>query len=343
MKKRIKEQREKTKETKEKQDKKVVEAPKKKKSEEYVMKKNSGMRVLRIIFWVMLIFFFVKGVAGIFKTDTQKQAEQLIQNFKDQYNDFTSENAEIMAFAQNFTKEYLTYTYRGEDDYKKRLKPYVVSSMLTGNLVDCSANAEAKYVQAYRIEDYTEKQKDVYVVAEVLYSKSVLSEDGQTYTNKESQNTVTLRVPIYVNGGSFIIEDIPLMVEDQSIYAQNYNVNPYSGNVVSDVKAANIKTSVENFLKAYFEQDESVIDYYLGTNSDKEKFCGLKGRFTFVGIEKIDSYIDASGGIVSIVEFKIQDIENGAKMYQKINLSMTESGGKFYIQDINLRAANLKK
>ncbi|MGN1204243.1 MAG: conjugal transfer protein [Lachnospiraceae bacterium] len=323
-----------------KKDKKPPKAAKPK-TEEYIMKKNTGMKVLRTIFWIMLIFIFIRGVASIFKTDTQKQAEQLIQNFKDQYNDFTSENAEIMAFAQNFTKEYLTYETREEEEYKSRLKPYVTSGLLTGSLVDCTADAEAGYVQAYRIEDYTEDQKDVYVFAEVYYTSRSLNEDGQTYTTSETKNTVTLRVPVYVKGGSYIIEDLPLMVDDESIYIPEYKTEPYYGNAVSDEKAAAIKTSVENFLKAYFEQDESVINYYLGSDSDKEKFSGLNGRFSFVNIEKIDSYLDSHNNIVCIVEFKIKDTENNVKMLQKINLSMTESGGKFYIQDINLRTGNL--
>ena len=59
------------------------------KTEEYIMKKNTGMKVLRVLFWIILIFIFIRGVASIFKTDTQKEAEQLIQDFKDQYNDYT--------------------------------------------------------------------------------------------------------------------------------------------------------------------------------------------------------------------------------------------------------------
>ena len=329
------------KDSKKKPDRQPKAKAAKPKTEEYIMKKNTGMKVLRVLFWIILIFIFIRGVASIFKTDTQKEAEQLIQDFKDQYNDYTSENAEIMAFAQNFTKEYLTYENRKEEEYKSRLKPYVASGLLTGSLVDCTADAEAGYVQAYRIEDYTEEQKDVYVFAEVCYTGRSLNEDGQTYTTRETKNTVTLRVPVYVKAGSYIIEDLPLMVEDESIYVPEYKTEPYYGNAVSDEKASAIKTSVENFLKAYFEQDESVINYYLGSDCDKQKFTGLNGRFSFENIEKISCYQDTHNNIVCIVEFKIKDAENNVKMLQKINLSMTESGGKFYIQDINLRTGNL--
>lgn len=35
--------------------------PKKPKSEDYVMKKNNGIKMLRIILWIMLGFVFVRG------------------------------------------------------------------------------------------------------------------------------------------------------------------------------------------------------------------------------------------------------------------------------------------
>lgn len=316
----------------------------KEKTEEYILKKNTGMKVARVLFWIILIFIFVRGILSIFKTDTQKQAEELIRNFKAEYSDFTSQNAEIMAFAQNFCKEYMTYSKNGEDDYKNRLTPYVSSGFLaSGNVVDFTASAEAEYVQAYRIEDYSDNQKDVYVNAEVRYESRLLNDDGQTYTTKESRRTLTLRVPVYVKGGSYVVEEIPLVVADESIYLPDYAAAAYYGNAVSDEKTAAIKTSVENFLKAYLEQDESVINYYLSNTCDKAEFTGLQGRFTFYSIEKINCYTDEAGDILCIVEFQIMDAENGVKMIQKINLSMSENGGKFYINDMNVRTGNLTK
>lgn len=329
-------------ETEGKPKKKGREKKTKEKTEGYILKKNTGMKVARTLFWIMLIFIFTKGVLSIFKTDTQKQAEELIRNFKAEYNDFTSQNAEIMAFAQNFSREYLTYTQRGEDDYKKRLKPYVSSAfMASSGMIDFTASAAADYVQAYRIDDYSENQKDVYVIAEVCYENRMLNDDGQTYTTRESKRTLTLRVPVYVKGGSYVVEEIPLMVADESVYLSDYVIEAYYGTATNEEKTAAIKTSVENFLKAYLEQDESVINYYLSNTCDKADFTGLQGRFTFYSIEKISCYTDESGNILCIVEFQIKDAENGVKMLQKINLSMSENGGKFYINDMNVRTGNL--
>ena len=39
--------------------------------------------------------------------------------------------------------------------------------------------------------------------------------------------------------------------------------------------------AVTSFLKAYYEQDETVIDYYLSQDADRSKFIGLDGRYTF--------------------------------------------------------------
>lgn len=334
---------EKTKKKKAPKEKPVKEKknrPKKEKSEQYIMRKNTGMKVLRCIFWIMLIFVFVRGVVTIFEPDTEDKAEQMIREFKEGYSEFTNQNTEVMAFAQNFAKEYLTYAAKGEEDYKKRLQPYVTSAFLNSDLISFSSTATATYTAAYRIEEYSASQADVYVLAEVEYKSRILEEDGQTYTEKTNKNQVTLRVPVYMSDGNYIVENLPLMVDD-SVYLDKYAVQDYYGTPLDSDEVVAVETSVANFLKAYFEQDESVINYYLASSADKEKFAGLDGRFSFSAIEEIRCYQEPGSNIVCLVSFEIQDSENKATMLQKVNLSVQEAGGKYYIKSMDTRTGNL--
>lgn len=324
---------------KEEKPEKAKERVKKEKSKQYVMKKNTGMKVLRIILWLMLTFVFLRGIAAIFKPDKEEAVNQMISEFKENYNDFTSLNDEAMAFAQNFVREYLTYEIKGEEEYKNRLQPYVASGFFNSGAVnDFTATAEAVYVQAYRMEDYTDAQKDVYVLAKVAYTTRTLQED-QTYTTSTSTNQIVLKVPIYCEKGAYVVESLPLVVSD-SVAIEKYAVSEYYGNSLPDAQAEAIKTSVENFLKAYFEQDASVINYYLASSADKDEFTGLDGRFTFAGIDSIKSY-QGESGIICLVEFKIKDTQNNAKLLQKVNFSIQENGGKYYIKSMDTRTGNL--
>lgn len=325
-------------------DKLVKEKPIKEKKEHskgYVLRKNTVMKVLRVVVWVMLTFIFIRGVLDIFEPEKDDEVKQLIQNFKEEYSEFSNQNAEVMSFAQNFVREYLTYEARKKDDYNKRLKPYVSTSMLNSEVNDLSKSATAIYVQAYRIEEYSSNQMDVYVLAEVEYTTRILEEDGQTYTERKSLSQMELSVPVYVKDGFYVVENVPLMVSD-TVNLEKYSIEDYYGTSVDSTKTEAIETSVTNFLKAYYEQEDSVINYYLSPEADKSKFTGLRGRFKFLEIDSILCYQGVGGEIIGIVKYQIQDAENEAMLLQEVNLSIKESGGKYYINSMGARTGNLQ-
>ena len=221
------------------------------------------------------------------------------------------------------------------------MKPYVSSSFLNSEMNDFTKSATASYVQAYRVEEYSATQLDVYVLADVEYSTRSLGEDGKTYTTEITRSQVELSVPVYAAGGKYIVENIPLIVSD-AVNVEQYITEEYYGTGMSAEATKAVETSVGNFLKAYLEQEESVINYYLSAEADKEHFTGLDGRFEFMEIEKLVCYQETSGSdIITLVEYIIRDTENDAKLLQKINLSMEESGGKYYIKSMNTRTGNL--
>lgn len=309
------------------------------KADGYVMKKNASLKILRVVLWAMIGFIFFKGVLSCFQRDRADEVDAMIRNFKANYSQFTGENEEVMAFAQNFAREYLTYTARGEEDYKNRLKDYVATNFFNESTQDFTASAEAVYVQAYRMEDYTGSQKDVYVQAEVEYTRRLL-QDGISYTEEVTRQPVTLKVPIYCNKGTYVVESLPLMVSDSVL--EKYAAEEYYGSSLTDTESEKIKGAVDNFLKAYCEQDESVIDYYLDASADRTVFAGLNGRFTYQGITDMKCYRDTTGDIVCLVKFKVQDIGNDVKLLQKINLVIEQSGDRYYVKEMNARIGNLK-
>lgn len=324
-----------------------VKKPKKPKTEEYVLKKNTTMRILRVVLWVMLIFIFVKGIISIFqKEDGIDEVNAIISNFRQEFSVVKDENEELLSFAQNFGREYLTYRVGEKDDYIERIREYTSSTVYNNNnLVDFKANAICRYINAYRKEEYAAGQYDVYVYAVVEYEKQVLNEDGQTYTTEVIQEETTMIVPVYAAAGSYVVEDIPLFVKD-SIAADSYAVQGYSGGMaLSDAaKVETIRTSITNFLTAYYSAEQSVIDYYLASTSDRNKFVGLNGRYSFEYVDNINCYQNADGSVLAVTCFIIKDSMNEVQLYQEFNVLLMEdqSSGRYYILDMNTRSKNIR-
>lgn len=99
-------------------EKKVV---KKEKDDTYVMKKNTGMKILRALLWIILFFIFFRGVIQIIKPDKVSEISKIINEFKEEQKNNGDHEEELMRYAQDFVKEYLTYTKSGEEEFKKRI------------------------------------------------------------------------------------------------------------------------------------------------------------------------------------------------------------------------------
>ena len=46
------------------------------------LRKNTLLRIGRALLWIMLIFFFVRGIIVTFRPDTLTEAQQVISDFK---------------------------------------------------------------------------------------------------------------------------------------------------------------------------------------------------------------------------------------------------------------------
>ena len=133
------------------------------------LRKNTLLCVGRAILWIMLIFFFVRGVIVTFRPDTLTEAQQVISDFRKELVTEKKLNNEVLSFAQNFVYEYLTYTAGEEKDYKERLKQYITTTSNVSDTEIYKGAQKAVYVQAYRMDQLDKEHFDVYVLAEVQY------------------------------------------------------------------------------------------------------------------------------------------------------------------------------
>lgn len=315
--------------------KKVVIQSQKEKDAAYIMKKNIGMKVLRVIFWFMLATVFLRGAYEILKPTKVTEITTIINDFKREQKIVGDHPEEIMKFAQDFVKEYLTYEQSGEADFKNRIKPYVSKriSNLSG-IYSFKNTAEAAYVNAYRKEEYAQNQYDVFVQAKVKYN--IKSQDTDEIAEKVEN--CTLKVPVTLTDQGYCIEGLPLFVSDKRL---DESYNPQEAVPGTEIDSKEIEPAISNFLDAYYSQDQSMINYLLAPNADQSKFLGLAKRYLFEKIETIHTYQTETGEIICLLKVKIQDAVNEETIYQEFNVKIIREGDKYYIQDINSKITTI--
>ena len=101
------------------ENKKLEKKRSKPKPDVYDMKKNTGMKVLRCVLWIMLTFIFLKGAWQIVKPDQVSEVNSIISRFKEEQRRTGDSPEEVQSFAQDFVREYLSYSNRGSADFKE--------------------------------------------------------------------------------------------------------------------------------------------------------------------------------------------------------------------------------
>lgn len=319
-----------------------LQFPEKKQKAKPVLHQDTVMKVARIIFWALLLFIFIKGVVHMLTPSADAdEVRQMLNDFKAQYENNSQENEGVYSFAQNFVKEYLTYSNDYEEEYKERIKQYVTDELYSKELLDFKGNSEVTYVEAYKKEQYSENQVDVYVVADVQYAIQQISEDGENYDTLIKTGTSIVKVPVYIRNNKYVVEDIPEFINDD-MKLENHESQEYAAERITDEnEIESVEEFLNNFFKAYYEEDQSVIDYYIKQGIE-ENFIGLQGRYLFVEISELRLYQDAEEN-TAITFIKVKDSVNDATLSQSMNLKLQKDGDRYYITDINTKTINLKE
>lgn len=303
----------------------------KNKDDAYTMKKNTGLKVMRFVFWLMLIFVFGRGLYQIVRPQKETELRSLIETFKQEQQSIGDAPEEVMRFAEDFAKEYLTYKHSGEQDFKQRIGPFVTKRIYNmANIYSFKHAARATYVNAYRKEEQNGTY-DIYVNAEVAYDKG---EQGIEYGNS------TLKIPVQVSEFGYCVIGLPLYVQDNRLDTTYTLQETTFGSEIDNTK---ITLAVNNFLEAYYEQDQSMINYLLTSDADKDNFIGISKRYTFIKIEKLKAYQDVTtDSIRCIAKILILDSVNEEEIYQELNLTLIEKDDKYYVKEINTKITGLQ-
>ncbi len=318
----------------------ALEELKKDKEKLYQLRKNRFLRVIRFFLWAMLIIIFVRGVVVSLKPDQSAEINKTIEDFKVELREYREQNNEIMAFAENFAYEYLTYTKNGESDYINRLSKYALKSVYDNEL-DFDNSAQVVYTQAYKQREYTKNQIDVYVLVDIEYTYRVATEEKDKIVEEKERKATILKVPVAVLNNRYVVENTPLFVNDD-IKLNDYQKTEYRGVEISQEQSKQINEALANFFSAYYEGEQNVINYFLAPEAIKEDFVGLNGRMKFNKITSSRYYLldDKSENILALLTVTIEDL-NSVKLAQNFNLTIVKKDDQYYVKGINARNSNL--
>lgn len=310
------------------------------KSKESKLNRTTGLKIARIVIWAILVFIFIRGTLNLIRPDPVSAMQKQEKNFM---NEISSSNAlenRAFSFAQNFAKDYMTHIPKDDDSYKQRLLKYMPQDLADSIKFDDSDYTTVLYSQAYDIKKYSGNQYDVFVYLRVQYripDKNIPQVDPNNIQYTTSENDVYLDVPIAYSN-NFVVEDVPSVAAPQlKGYIQT---NTYNGDSAADNINSDVQSDLNQFFKAYYEQNQTQVDYFLDLDNGQQ-VNALNGRYKFNNIDKITTYNTNTQNVyLAVVEFNVQDV-NGNLLPQKFNVKITKKDRKYYINQLNTRSVDI--
>lgn len=298
--------------------------------------KRSPIRFVRVLLWIVIVFIFIRGTVTLVRGDQvleiKKQEKKFLQEMKDE----RAIDSKALSFAESFVNEYFQFSSEEEkEEYLARLSSYINPKIENDIIIPNECWVD--YVQAYDLKTYTDNQVDVYVYAIVVKKVPEDPNNPDKSKMKYESEDVYLKVPIYYDkNNNLLVEDIPSIVGKPD--NAKYPNNTLDLSTVSGTQASEIKSSIEEFLKAYYEANQKQVDYFL-LEPGSIKTASNKDIYKYESIEAIEAYELSDDRFLVTVKYKITDY--GVETRQKNNFIIAYQDDKYMIKEMNARITNI--
>lgn len=273
----------------------------------------------KILLWIMISFIALKGAADILMGNTITKQKQALESYMEEISSEEQIKTGAMSFAEEFTREYLTFDGELGSDYETRLAVYTAN----GLRIESPDKGDAVSVVAANAVSITFADKqhvDVTVAVEIKTGQRV--------------NKINIMVPVATKGGMYAVDEYPQIVpkaETADIAAAQTAIE---GTEVSNAEKDAIEPIIESFLKTYYDGSENELMYFLTENSRVKK--GIGGAVKFDEIDSFQAFYSASEGIY-VIDVKIKVQNSGVLLPQHLYLQAKQEGDRYYIMDIRTR------
>jgi len=316
----------------------------------YKIRKTAFMTFFRVILWGFLAFIFLKGVIVSLRPDAAGEALKVVEGFKQELSGYKELDSELLAFAENFTVEYLTYVADDVNGYRERLTKYAVPYVANTAVNDFVIGSQSRtlYVNAYKKEAYTETQTDVYVLADIEYTTTEIIVKGMNEPSETVVHTgtrqVILIIPVAYSQNRYIVEDLPVYTSDD-MKLNSYTPAEFLNKQVDESTQAAVLSYLSDFFGAYYGEKQSIIDNYLAPTADKSRFTGLGGLLTFWKIDDVSKVYypndEDKTPLKALVTLTATD-QIGNTVKQTYTVTVIERDGRYYVQQLETRINNIK-
>ncbi len=273
----------------------------------------------KILLWIMISFIAVKGAVDIVMGNTITKQQQALEIYMEEISTEEQIKTGAMSFAEEFSREYLTFDGELGSDYETRLAGYT-SNDLRIESPDKGAAVSVIAANAVSITFVDKQHVDVTVAVETKIGQRI--------------NKLDIMVPVATKGGLYVVDEYPQIVpkaETADISASQISIE---GTEVSNAERDDLEPIVESFLKTYYGGSESELMYFLTQDSKVKR--GIEGTVKF---DAIDSFraIYSTAEDVYVIDVKIKVQNSGVLLPQHLYLQAEQEGDRYYIMDIRTR------
>lgn len=248
---------------KEKIDKKQEKADKKlQKLEktEFKVKRPVWKTVIAVILWVVVAFFFAKGLTVSFFAEDSTTVKDALSEHKNTLTQEEVIKTEVGTFASNFAYDYYTYDSDYASEWDNRMKNYVPD--YTNFSRPSGADTQTVISSELRsINIISDTEADVDVSIRVKYV--VNERNGKDIVKRAKSNVYIVRIPVSMSNGNMAVVSTPVYVADTNAPGNVTEDFMLSGENCEENVEKKIEKLTESFFRAYYGTKPSELSYYI--------------------------------------------------------------------------------
>lgn len=272
----------KKKEKKEKIDKQLEKLEK----TDFKVKRPIGKTILAVILWLVIAFFFAKGLTVSFFAEDSKTVKEALSEHKEALSQEEYIKTEAGTFAQNFAYDYYTYDSDYSSDWDSKIRHYV-SDYTTFSR---PSGADKQTVVSSELKDINMidgNTADVDVSIRVKYTQNI--RNGRDVIAKTKTNVYIVRIPVSINKGNMAVVSTPIYVADTNNPVKVTEDFMLSGENCEEKVEKKIEKLTESFFRAYYGTKPSELSYYITKDFGSNAVAGGELKFDSLSAFEVKS------------------------------------------------------
>lgn len=311
-----------------KYEKEKKEAKKRPKNKSVKPKGFLARKVGVIVFWVTFGFMFLIVVVTFFSDGSDEANADEYNHLKEQ-NQATS--PEAIQFAENFAKDYFTWTVsdEGKHERKEKMSKYLAQGINEYAGLDFGSlewNSSFKGSEVKKVQEKGDNLAHITLLVEMNISKS-----DEDEVNKTEKYFV---VPVAYDGKTYGIYELPKFtyVQEQTTLKQVTSERLKKAELAD---SRNIKDFLPTFFKSYAEDSKDKLNYIIANEDITD---GLNETMLFKSINKADIYMkndEDDNTFVVFTEVTFTEPETNIPFVSNYQLSVIKKDGRYIVSGID--------